>query len=107
MTKSEYADYNKTFHKNKKKLLSKGGKIRIRYIDIGVVYSDDMKKALFTTRIYLFDIHLEDLENGIAPESPGIFGSQTIEHKTPGVIIDDSGKIDQRNLDCETERGLH
>jgi len=95
MTKSEYAAYNKTFHKNKKKLLAKGGKIRTRYIDINVVYSDDMKKQLFTTRIYLFDIHHKDWENGIAPESSGIFESKVF------------GKIDQRNLDRETESGLH
>jgi len=45
-------------------------------------------------RIYHYDLHIEDLENGIAPESPGIFGSNF-------------GKIDQRELDRETLRGWH
>jgi len=73
MTKSEYDAYNKDFDNNKKLLLLKGGRLSKRYFDNDFVYSEAFKR-LFTVRIYHFDLHLEDLENGIAPESPGIFG---------------------------------
>jgi len=79
MTKSEYAAYNKTFHENKRNLLAKGGKLNRHYIDKDFIYSDDMEKQLFFTKVYLFDIHLEDLENGVAPESPGIFSVEPVK----------------------------
>jgi len=90
MTESEYAAYNKDFAKNKTRLLASGGKLNKRYSDKDFIYSDDMEKAKYAV-IYYFDIHLEDLENGIAPESPGIFTGDA--------------KINQRELDNLTMRG--
>jgi len=76
-----------TLFKLQKKLKVKVGLQSSRY---GGFYFENGKWV----SAYDYDVHIEDLENGNAPESPGIMGGKNV-------------KIDQRNLNHETERGLH
>lgn len=99
MTEKEYDAYQQSYEKNKSELLSKGGLINKRYRSKEHIYGLSLKNIstlsldhISTKTVYLFDLHLEDLGNGIAPESPGI-GSYS------------SPKIDQRALDRRTLSG--